>query len=1086
MTYRTGSLSDDHETTEKKNAVSSSTPLEALGSEEKEPEDGYGSADEDIFFIPSKNPTSSSLQRWKKATLVLNAARRFRYTAQFAEKCRIERLRRLRATAYAVRAINRFLKAGAHTTALADDVKIDAQKLVNIVQEHQTEVLKELGGIQGVTHLLKTSVENGVKDDELELEQRRRLLGNNDYPRQPAKRFWVYVRDACKDLTLIILMIAGVISLGLKMKTDGVKDGWYDGVSIAVAVLIVILVTSITDYRQSLQFTVLSEEKRNIRVEVIRGGRRKHVSIFDLVVGDIVFLKIGDQVPADGLLVDGHSLYINQSSLTGESEPVHVSQRAPYLLSGSKVDDGYGKMVVTAVGMLTEWGQLMAAIGEDTGEETPLQVRLNGVATLVGKVGISVAGFVFGISIIFYFVGHLEGSGNSGKFKAGRTSGSDVFNSLVEIIEVAVTIVVVAVPEGLPLAVTLNLAYAMKKMIADKALVRRLSACETMGCATTICSDKTGTLTLNQMTVTKAWVGGGMRDPVVDLSSLDQDYQTVLIEGIAQNSTGSVFSAGGKEPEVTGSPTEKAALHWGLQIGMRYKEARSQSTIMQVEAFNSIKKKAGVAVIVKNTDKVHIHWKGAAEMILDLCDKVRCPENSIMEIIPEQRSHLLSVIEGMAAESLRCIAFAYMELEDAEVPAEHKLEEWKIPEGPLTLLAIIGIKDPCRSEVPEAVRRCQAAGIKVRMITGDNIVTATAIATECGILKEGDLAIEGATFRNYSDEMRAAQLPRIAVMARSSPTDKLLMVRALKELGEVVAVTGDGTNDAPALREADIGLAMGIEGTEVAKENSDIIIMDDNFVSVVRVVRWGRSVFLNIQKFIQFQLTVNVAALTINFVAAVTAGHVPLTAVQLLWVNLIMDTLGALALATERPNDSLLDNPPIGLKDPLINNVMWRNIFSQASYQVIVLLVLQFRGTDILKLNGSNADEINRTIIFNAFVFCQLFNEVNSRKLEERNVFKGLMTNWLFLGIVGATVVFQVIIVQFLNKFASTVDLSWKYWLISIAIGFLSWPIAFVVKFIPVPKKPILMMKRRRRIRKHRRQGARDDEQSTARGNVNA
>ena len=437
----------------------------------------------------------------------------------------------------------------------------------------------------------------------------------------------------------------------------------------------------------------------------------------------------------------------------------------------------------------------------------------------------------------------------------------------------------------------------------------------------------------------------------------------------------------------------------------------------------------------------------------------------------------MNVIEGMAAESLRCLAFGYMAVSDpAELSAGNEQKEWKIPEGPLTLLAIIGIKDPCRPEVPEAVRRCQAAGIKVRMITGDNIMTAKAIATECGILKEGDVAVDGITFRNYSDEQRKREVSKITVMARSSPTDKLLMVSTLRELGEVVGVTGDGTNDAPALREADIGLSMGIQGTEVAKESSDIIIMDDNFVSVVKVVRWGRSVYLNIQKFIQFQLTVNVAALTINFIAAMSAGDVPLTAVQLLWVNLIMDTLGALALATERPTDALLERPPIKVVDPLISNVMWRNILSQASYQVIVLLVLQFRGEELLGLKHHNdaekdaADKINKTVIFNAFVFCQLFNEVNARKLEEKNVFKGIFTSWLFAGIVGISIVFQVIIVQFLNNFASTVGLDLKYWLISVLIGSVSWPLAFVIKFIPVPKKPILVIKTRRLKKKKKPQ----------------
>ncbi|KAI5059228.1 hypothetical protein GOP47_0025547 [Adiantum capillus-veneris] len=1003
----------------------------------------YDSAEEDVFDIPPKGVTTKSLQRWKKATLVLNAARRFRYTTNDSEELRQERLRRLWTSAQAVRAVNLFLKAGTVFNA-SDDFNVDPQKLMLMTQQQQVETLRELGGIKGVLSLLKTSTDLGANGDSQELEARRRMFGSNTYPRQPRKRFWVFVIDACKDLTLIILIVCAVLTLSLGMKTRGVKEGWYDGVSIAFAVILVILVTSISDYRQSLQFSALNEEKKNIQIEVVRAGRRKKNSIFDIVVGDIVLLNIGEQVPADGLFIDGHSLYINQSSLTGESEPVHVHHKMPFLSSGGKVDDGHGLMVVTSVGMLTEWGQLMASLTEDTNEETPLQVRLNGVATLIGKVGTTVAVLVLCVLLVFYFVGRTEGPNNSGKFMSGQTSKTEIFNAVVQIFETAVTIVVVAVPEGLPLAVTLTLAYAMKKMIADKALVRRLSACETMGCATTICSDKTGTLTLNQMTVVTAWVGGGIRDPVTELQMLREDYIKVLFEGIVQNSNGSVYiPLEGGNPEVSGSPTEKAVLAWGLKLGMNYASLKSETTILQVETFNSIKKRAGVAVRPVESSKVHVHWKGAAEIILAESDELLYPDNTAMPMSIEERNHLLNVIEAMASESLRCIAFAYMEMDVGDVPSGDLVEEWKLPTGPLTFLAIVGIKDPARPEVPDAVHRCQLAGIKVRMVTGDNLMTARAIAIECGILQEGDVAIEGATFRNYSPEMRAQELPKISVMARSSPSDKLLMVRALREMGEVVAVTGDGTNDAPALREADIGLAMGIQGTEVAKESSDIVIMDDNFASVVRVVRWGRSVYRNIQKFIQFQLTVNVAALTVNFVAAVSSGDVPLTAIQLLWVNLIMDTLGALALATERPTDKLLESPPVGRKEPLISNVMWRNILSQACYQVAVLLAFQFRGKDILRLSGSRADDINNTVIFNAFVFCQLFNEVNSRKLEERNVFRGLLSSWLFLGIVGTTVVLQVIIVEFLNKFASTVKLDWEYWIISIGIG-MDWDIHYL------------------------------------------
>jgi Ca2+-transporting ATPase len=369
----------------------------------------------------------------------------------------------------------------------------------------------------------------------------------------------------------------------------------------------------------------------------------------------------------------------------------------------------------------------------------------------------------------------------------------------------------------------------------------------------------------------------------------------------------------------------------------------------------------------------------------------------------------------------------------------------------------VGLKDPCRPGVKKAVEDCQYAGVNIKMITGDNVFTAKAIATECGILrpdqdKASGAVVEGVEFRNYTAEERLEKVDKICVMARSSPFDKLLMVQCLKQKGHVVAVTGDGTNDAPALKEADIGLSMGIQGTEGAKESSDIVILDDNFASVATVLKWRRCVYNNIQKFIQFQLTVNVAALVINFVSAVSAGEVPLTAVQLLWVNLIMDTLGALALATEQPTKELMDKPPVGRTEPLITNIMWRNLLAQASYQIVVLLTLQFKGESIFGVT----EKVNDTLIFNTFVLCQVFNEFNARKLEKKNVFKGIHKNRLFLGIIVITIILQVVMVEFLKKFADTERLNWVQWGACIGIAALSWPIGWIIKWIPVPQRPIL------------------------------
>ncbi|CAA6671131.1 unnamed protein product [Spirodela intermedia] len=994
----------------------------------------------DTFDIPPKN---ASIERLKQAALVLNASRRFRYTLDLRKDEEKEQIRRkIRAHSQVIRAALLFKEAGERDLPVSPipssaDYGIGAEHLTSMTRDHALSSLQGYGGVNGLAALLGTNLDKGVAGDDADLSRRRTAFGSNTYPRKKGRSFWVFLWESWQDLTLVILMIAAALSLILGIKTEGIEEGWYDGGSIAFAVIIVIFVTAFSDYKQSLQFQNLHEEKRNIRLE---SGRRIEVSIFDLVVGDVVPLKIGDQVPADGVLISGHSLSIDESSMTGESKIVHKDQKAPFLLSGCKVGDGYGTMLVTAVGINTEWGLLMASISEDSGEETPLQVRLNGVATFIGTVGLSVACAVLVVLIVRFFTGHTKNPDGSTQFITGKTSAKSAINGVIRILTVAVTIVVVAVPEGLPLAVTLTLAYSMRKMMADKALVRRLSACETMGSATTICSDKTGTLTLNQMTVVEAYVGAGKLDPQM----ISNDSPLML--QIEQKG----------DIEVTGSPTEKAILAWGVEMGMKFEEVRRNSTILQVFPFNSEKKRGGLALLLGNHE-VHVHWKGAAEIVLSSCTKLLDQSGEVMPMDDDLLNQFRKYIEDMAAKSLRCVAFAFRPYDYKDIPSEEERETWMLPEDDLILTGIVGLKDPCRPGVRDAVRRCIHAGVKVRMVTGDNIQTAKAVALECGILDSEaatePTVIEGRTFRAYSEKQREKIAGEISVF----PNDKLLLVQALRKRGEVVAVTGDGTNDAPALHEADVGLAMGIQGTEVAKESSDIIILDDNFASVVKVVRWGRSVYANIQKFIQFQLTVNVAALVINVVAAVSSGDVPLNAVQLLWVNLIMDTLGALALATEPPTDHLMDRPPVGRREPLVTKIMWRNLVVQALYQVTVLLVLNFSGKSILHLESETheyANNLKNTFIFNTFVLCQIFNEFNSRKPDEVNVFVGVTSNRLFIMIVGITVIMQIMIIEFLGKFASTVRLSWKLWLASVAIAFVSWPLAVLGKLLPVPEHP--------------------------------
>ncbi|KAH7577597.1 hypothetical protein ACOSQ2_001454 [Xanthoceras sorbifolium] len=948
------------------------------------------------------------------------------------------------------------------------DPNIDGARLTEIVKNKDLHSLQCFGGVEEVATALGTNPEDGIKGDDEDVGKRSQLFGINTYHKPPPKGFFYFVMDAFKDTTILILLVCAALSLAFGIREHGAEEGWYEGGSIFVAVFLVVVVSAFSNYRQERQFDKLSKISNNIKVEVVRDARRTHISIFDLVVGDVVFLKIGDQIPADGLFLGGYSLQVDESSMTGESDHVEVdSTNNPFLFSGSKVADGYGQMLVVSVGMNTAWGEMMSSISSDSNERTPLQERLDKLTSSIGKVGLAVASLVLIVLLIRYFTGNTKDDNGNREYIEGKTPLDDVFNGVVRIIAAAVTIVVVAIPEGLPLAVTLTLAYSMKRMMSDQAMVRKLPACETMGSATVICTDKTGTLTLNQMKVTKFWLGQeSIEEESYDI--IDSVIRELFHQGVGLNTTGSVCKpASGSVPEISGSPTEKAILSWAvLDLGMDMEKLKQKYSILHVETFNSEKKRSGVSIRKNADNTIHVHWKGAAEMILAMCSHYYESNGKIKFMDEDGKNKMENIINGMAASSLRCIAFAHKQISAEELEYNDDGNTSKtLKEDGLILLGIVGLKDPCRPGVKKAVEDCRSAGVDIKMITGDNIFTAKAIATECGILyfdQQAEIGevVEGAEFRNYTPEERIQKVDKIRVMARSSPFDKLLMVQCLKQKGHVVAVTGDGTNDAPALKEADIGLSMGIQGTEVAKESSDIVILDDNFSSVVTVLRWGRCVYNNIQKFIQFQLTVNVAALVINFIAAVSAGEVPLTAVQLLWVNLIMDTLGALALATDRPTDELMKKSPVGRTEPLITNIMWRNLLSQALYQIVILLILQFRGESIFRMSP----EENDTMIFNTFVLCQVFNEFNARKLEKKNVFEGIHKNQLFLGIVAITIVLQVVMVEFLKKFADTVRLDWVQWLACIAMAAVTWPIGWFVKFIPVTEKPFFSYLKRSRF----------------------
>ncbi|XP_047970411.1 calcium-transporting ATPase 2, plasma membrane-type-like [Salvia hispanica] len=999
--------------------------------------------------LQPKHSSTEVLQRWRDLCgVVKNPKRRFRFTANIAKRHEAAQMRKtnqekLRIAVLVSRAAFEFIKgAKISNYTIPDEVeaagfKICAGELGSIVEGHDLKKLRLHGGVAGLADKLAADASAGLSSSDLP--RRQALYGLNKFQESPPRSFLHFVWEALHDMTLMILAACALVSLVVGIATEGWPRGAHDGLGIAASILLVVFVTASSDYRQSLQFRDLDKEKKKINVHVTRNGYRQKISIYELLPGDIVHLSIGDQVPADGVFLSGFSVLIDESSLTGESEPVMVNSEHPFLLSGTKVQDGTCKMMVTTVGMRTQWGKLMATLSEGGDDETPLQVKLNGVATIIGKIGLAFAVVTFAV-LVQKLVARKWGDGTSLVW-----SGDDALE-LLEYFAIAVTIVVVAVPEGLPLAVTLSLAFAMKKMMNDKALVRHLAACETMGSATSICSDKTGTLTTNHMTVVKACICMNVKEITKPehasalCSELPQSVVRTLLQSIFTNTGGEVVVNKEGKQEILGTPTEAAILEFGLSLGGDFQGERQGCKIVKVEPFNSTKKRMGVVVAVPGG--LRAHTKGASEIILACCSSVLNQKGEVVDLDNASFNHLKETIEQFANEALRTLCLAYVELEDDFD------EQDSIPASGFTLIGIVGIKDPVRPGVRESVALCRSAGVTVRMVTGDNINTAKAIARECGILTDDGIAIEGPDFREKSLKELHQLIPNIQVMARSSPLDKHTLVRHLRTtFNEVVAVTGDGTNDAPALHEADIGLAMGIAGTEVAKESADVIILDDNFSTIVTVAKWGRSVYVNIQKFVQFQLTVNIVALIVNFTSACLTGSAPLTAVQLLWVNMIMDTLGALALATEPPNEALMKKAPVGRSGNFISNVMWRNILGQSVYQFVVIWFLQAYGKAYFEIeNYPNSDLILNTIIFNTFVFCQLFNEVNSREMEKINVLEGILNNHVFASVVGSTVVFQIIIVEFLGTFANTTPLTMGQWKASIFIGFLGMPIAVILK----------------------------------------
>ncbi|XP_075406595.1 plasma membrane calcium-transporting ATPase 2 isoform X14 [Tenrec ecaudatus] len=711
-------------------------------------------------------------------------------------------------------------------------------------------------------------------------------------------------------------------------------------------------------------------------------------------------------------------------------------------------------------------------------EKSVLQGKLTKLAVQIGKAGLVMSAITVIILVLYFTVDTFVVNK-----KPWLPECTPVYvQYFVKFFIIGVTVLVVAVPEGLPLAVTISLAYSVKKMMKDNNLVRHLDACETMGNATAICSDKTGTLTTNRMTVVQAYVGDVHYKEIPDPSSIDTKTMDLLVNAIAINSayTSKILppEKEGALPWQVGNKTECGLLGFVLDLKQDYEAVRIQTPeekLYKVYTFNSVRKSMSTVIKLPD-DSFRMYSKGASEIVLKKCCKILNGAGEPRGFRPRDRDEMVKkVIEPMACDGLRTICVAYRDFPGSPEP------DWDNENdilNDLTCICVVGIEDPVRPEVPEAIRKCQRAGITVRMVTGDNINTARAIAIKCGIIHPGEdfLCLEGKEFnrriRNEKGEIEQERIdkiwPKLRVLARSSPTDKHTLVKGIidsthTEQRQVVAVTGDGTNDGPALKKADVGFAMGIAGTDVAKEASDIILTDDNFSSIVKAVMWGRNVYDSISKFLQFQLTVNVVAVIVAFTGACITQDSPLKAVQMLWVNLIMDTFASLALATEPPTETLLLRKPYGRNKPLISRTMMKNILGHAVYQLTLIFTLLFVGEKMFQIDsGRNAPlhsppSEHYTIIFNTFVMMQLFNEINARKIHgERNVFDGIFRNPIFCTIVLGTFAIQIVIVQFGGKpfSCSPLQLDQWMWCIFIGLGELVW--GQVIATIPTSRLKFL------------------------------
>lgn len=853
-----------------------------------------------------------------------------------------------------------------------------------------------------------------------QVEESRRLNGVNILTPPAKEPLWKQFLAKFRDPLIIILLVAGALSIGISCYEfwglHQAADVFFEPAGIFIAIPLATGMAFYFERKADKEFALLNQVNDEEPVQVIRDGHATTVPRKDVVVGDIVVLNTGEEIPADGELLEAVSLNIDESTLTGEpichktTDPAQFDPEATFpsdhVMRGTKVMEGHGVMRVLKVGDATENGKVFEAAQIDDGLKTPLDQQLERLGALISKFSYVIGILIIAGRIALYFINmDFEWLGFMAYF--------------LQSVMIAVTLVVVSVPEGLPMAVTLSLAYSMRRMLKTNNLVRKMHACETMGATTVICTDKTGTLTQNQMQVFRT------NFFVPSSESLYID------EGIAVNSTAQL-DLSGEKPSVLGNPTEGALLLWLRSQGENYETLRAGATRLEELPFTT-ERKYMATVVRSASGKDVLYVKGAPEIVFGMCtDTSGVTKAEIDAQLLEYQN-----------QAMRTLGFAYQELQ----PGDATISDGKVTATGLRFIGIVAISDPVRAEVPDAVSEVLDAGIKVKIVTGDTPGTAKEIGRQIGLWDDSRDTdrniITGVEFAELSDSALLNRVGDLKIIARARPMDKKRLVEALQKRGEVVAVTGDGTNDAPALKAAQVGLSMG-DGTSVAKEASDITIVDNSFSSIGRAVMWGRSLYQNIRRFILFQMTVNVAACLIVLAGAFMGMQSPLTVTQMLWVNLIMDTFAAMALASLPPTRSVMRDKPRDQRDFIINHPMWRSIIGVGVtfFAILIGLLYYMQHTDVTNLtqigrlpwvSGHNMSPYELSLFFTIFVFLQFWNMFNARAFATGRSafhFKGCKG---FLSIALLILLGQIAIVSLGGEFFTVVPLKFTDWLIIIA-----------------------------------------------------